>query len=141
MLEYDAFDSHGCSGNEAHTHQPRHQTERIAAKTAQPITATTRQSPPFQLIGKDGSMPLFIGFELVQFGQQLACPPPCCRQLACIDIHRAMLTRVIHLDDPTGIDGGDVRINPLIGFDVTRGCLVSHYFLQGDDVFGNGQHN
>jgi len=69
MSQYDALDSHGGSGNEAGTHQPRHQTERIAAEAAHPIAATTRQSPSFQFIGKDGSMPLFMGFELGQLGQ------------------------------------------------------------------------
>jgi len=50
-------------------------------------------------------MPLFVGFELGQLGQQEMRSQPCHSDLSRVYIHCTMFTRMVHLDEPPRIDG------------------------------------
>jgi hypothetical protein len=105
MSEYHTLYRHGSGCNGSNTHQTCKTSEHVAPETAQPIAAAPGQSSAPQLSGKNGSMPLFVGFELNQFGQQETCSQPCHSDLSSVDIYRTMFTRMVHLDDPPGVDG------------------------------------
>jgi len=68
------------------------------------VTAAARQSASRQFLGKDGSVTFFMGFEFGQLGQQSARAQSCGRDLPGVDVHGAMLARVIDLDDASCLD-------------------------------------
>ena len=55
-------------------------------------------------------MSLFVRFELCQFHSQYRRAKPRYRDLTSVDIHRAMFTRVVYLDDPPCVHGGSTSI-------------------------------
>jgi hypothetical protein len=73
VSKYYPLYGYSCRRDGSNTHQTSKEAEHVSSDTAQPIAAASWQCSPLEFVGKDGSMPLFMGFKLGQLGQQYAC--------------------------------------------------------------------
>jgi hypothetical protein len=99
MPKHDGLDRRSRRSDRASTHHTRDQAKNIASDPTEKITPTSWTPAPNQLRAKDLSMSLFMRPELAQLANEALRSQPRNRNLRGIDVDRAMLAGMIHLDD------------------------------------------
>ena len=99
MSKHDALNGGGSRCNGVFSQQAGDQAQRKASTGAQPVTAATGAPSPSQLRLEQSAMAAFVRAEFNEFIDHTGCGDPGHQDLARIDADRAVLARMVDLDD------------------------------------------
>ena len=94
----DTFDCDRGGRDGRATEKPRDQAQNESPETAKVVTAATADSVARQVLAKAGAMTFLVTLKLPEHGYQVRCREAADKCLSAIDVHRAVLTGVIDLD-------------------------------------------
>lgn len=99
MAKYDAFHGHRRSHDRARAEQSSQDPQHESAHAAKHVAAAARMIAPRQFRAENGSVPALVRAELDEFVDHVRCRESRQENLPAVDVHGAVLARMIDLDD------------------------------------------